>query len=130
MTTPLLVVFYTFFSVTMQLLFCIIIIFFWLLVVGGLSLSLCPSYWVGLHGSGPFLTPFVFVLFKDTILPCFGQKKKKKKKGCLINWVLETRFPNGRHMEKMPHQRWLDHENRIFETWFIGPKSSLLDSRC
>ena len=85
MTTPLLVVFYTFFSVTIQLLFCIIIIFFWLLVVGGLSLSLCPSYWVGLHGSGPFLTPFVFVLFKDTILPCFGQKKKKKKKGCLIN---------------------------------------------
>ena len=82
MTTQLLVVFYTFFfSVTIQLLFCIFFfLFFWLLVVGSLSLSLCPSYWVGLHGSGPFLTPFVFVLFKDTILPCFGQKKKKKKR--------------------------------------------------
>ena len=76
-TTQLLVVFYTFFCdyPTFVLYF---IHFFLLLVVRSLSLSLCPSYWVGLHGLEPFLTPFVFVLFKYTILPCFGKKKKKK----------------------------------------------------
>ena len=64
---------------TTQLLFCILyIFFFFLLAVGSLSLSLCLGYWEGLHGSGPFLTAFVFVLFKYTILPCFGQKKKKR----------------------------------------------------
>ena len=87
-TTQLLVVFYTFFF------------FFLLLAVGSLSLFLCPGYWVGLHGSRPFLTPFVFVLFKYTILPCFSQKKKKK--AWLINQVLETRFPSRRHVEKTP----------------------------
>ena len=105
-TTQLLIVFYKFFyNYPTFVLYFILFFFFLLLVMGSLSLSLCPSYWVGLHGSGPFLTPFVFVLFKDTILPCFGQKKKKKKKGCLINRVLETRFPNGCHMEKTPYQR-------------------------
>ena len=44
----------------------------------------------------------------------------------LINRVSKTRFPNSRHMEKMPHQAWSDHG----KTRFIDPKSSLLDSRC
>ena len=98
-TTQLLVVFYTFFCdyPTFVLYF---IHFFLLLVVRSLSLSLCPSYWVGLHGLEPFLTPFVFVLFKYTILPCFGQKKKKR--GWLINRVLKTQFlvwtPHGKNV--------------------------------
>ena len=111
---------------------CILYIFLWLanfcsvfysfffflrLAVGSLSLSLCPGYWVGLHGSGPFLTPFVFVLFKYTILLCFGPKKKK---GRLVNRVLETRFPSGRHVEKTPHWTWSDHGNWVFETLFIA----------
>ena len=75
-TTQLLVVFYTFFYdySTFVLYF---ILFFLLLAMGSLSLSLslCLGYWVGLHGSRPFLTPFVFVLFKYIILSSFGQKK-------------------------------------------------------
>ena len=47
----------------------------------------------------------------------------------LINRVLKTRFSSGRHVATMPHQTWSDHENRVFETLFIGPKSSLLNSR-
>ena len=88
-TTQILVVFYTFFSdyPTFVLYFIPFFFFFWLLVVGSLSLFLYPGYWVGLHGSRPFLTLFVFVLFKYTILPCFS---KKKKKDWLINRVLET----------------------------------------
>ena len=119
-TTKLLVVFYTFFCdyPTFFFFFLYFILFFFvlLLVVGSLSLFLCPCYWVGLHGSRPFLTPFVFVLFKYTILPCFGQKKK----GRLINWVLVTRFPSGRHVKKRPHQTWSNRENRFFETRFIA----------
>ena len=80
-TTQLLVVFYIFFCdyQTFVLYFIYIYIyiyFFLLLVVGSLSLFLCPGYWVGLHGSGPFLTPFVFVLFKYNILPCFSKKEE------------------------------------------------------
>ena len=41
-------------------------------------------------------------------------------KGGLINWVLETQFPDRRHAEKMPHQTWSDYGNRVFETRFIG----------
>ena len=48
----------------------------------------------------------------------------------VINRVLETRFPGRRHVEKILHQTWSTHENRVFKTRFIGPKSSLLDSRC
>ena len=77
-TTQLLVVFYTFFCDYPTFVLYFIHFFFFLLAVGSLSLSLCLGYWEGLHGSGPFLTAFVFVLFKYTILPCFGQKKKKR----------------------------------------------------
>ena len=129
-TTQLLVVFYTFFcdhSIFVLYFILYFFFFFLLLAMGSLSLFLCPGYWVGLHGSRPLLTLFVFVLFKYTILPCFGQKKKK---GWLINRVLETRFPSGCHVIKTPHQTWSDHGNRFFETWFIGPKLSLLDLRC
>ena len=41
-------------------------------------------------------------------------------KGSLINQVLETRFPSGRYVEKMPYQTWSDQENRVFETRFIA----------
>ena len=51
-------------------------------------------------------------------------------KGRLINWVLETWFPSGRHIKKTPHQTWSDHENRVSKTQFISPKSSLLNSIC
>ena len=74
-STQLLVVFYTFFCDYPTFVLYFILFFFLLLAVGSLSLSLCLGYWVGLHGSGPFLTPFVFVLFKYIILSCFGQKK-------------------------------------------------------
>ena len=37
----------------------------------------------------------------------------------LINRVLETWFLGGCHVEKMPHQTWSDHGNRVFETLFI-----------
>ena len=77
-TTQLLVVFYTFFCDYPTFVLYFIHFFFLLLAMGSLSLFLCPGYWVGLHGSGPLLTLFVFVLFKYTILPCFGQKKKKR----------------------------------------------------
>ena len=50
--------------------------------------------------------------------------------GGLINRVLETRFPGGHHMEKMPHQTLSDHGNRVFEIRFIGPRLSLLNWRC
>ena len=43
---------------------------------------------------------------------------------------IETRFPGGRHVEKIPHQTWSTHENRVSKTRFIGPKLSLLNSRC
>ena len=46
------------------------------------------------------------------------------------NWVLETRFPCRCHMEKVPHQTWTTHKNRVPKTRFIDPKSSLLDSKC
>ena len=80
-TTQLLVVFYTFFCDYPTFVLYFIHFFFLLLAVGSLSMFLCPGYWVGLHGSGPFLTHFAFVLFKYTILPCFSKKKKKKKAG-------------------------------------------------
>ena len=51
-------------------------------------------------------------------------------RGWLINRVLETRFPGGRHVENMSNQTWLEHWNQVFETRFISPKSSLLNSRC
>ena len=38
----------------------------------------------------------------------------------VINRVLETRFSCGRHMEKMPHQTWFGHGNRVFDTQFIN----------
>ena len=50
--------------------------------------------------------------------------------GGLINRVLETQFPGGHHMEKMPHQTLSDHGNRVFEIRFIGPRLSLLNWRC
>ena len=78
-TTQLLVVFYTFFCDYPTFVLYFIHFFFLLLAVGSLSMFLCPGYWVGLHGSGPFLTHFAFVLFKYTILPCFSQKKKKRR---------------------------------------------------
>ena len=75
--TQLLVVFYTFFcDYPTFVLYFINFFFFFAFGIGSLSLFLCPGCWVGLHGSRPFLTPFVFVLFKYTILPCFGKKKK------------------------------------------------------
>ena len=48
----------------------------------------------------------------------------------LINRVLNTRFPSGHHMKKIPHQSWSNHGNRVSKTQFIGPKSSLLNSKC
>ena len=76
-TTELLVVFYTFFYDYPTFVLYFIQFFFLLLAVGSLSLYLCLGYWVGLHGLRSFLTPFVFVLFKYTILPYFDQQKKK-----------------------------------------------------
>ena len=49
-------------------------------------------------------------------------------KGWLINRVLETWFPSGRHVEKMPYQTWSNHENWVSNTQIIGLKSSLKDS--
>ena len=46
------------------------------------------------------------------------------------NRVYKTRFPDECQMARMPHQIWSKHENRVFETRFTGPKSSLLDLRC
>ena len=47
-----------------------------------------------------------------------------------VNRVLETRFTSGCHVGKVPTQTRSKHENRPSKTWFIGPKSSLLDSKC
>ena len=72
-TTQLLIVFYTFFyNYPTFVLYFIHFFFFFAFGMDSLSLFLCPGCWVGLHGLRPFLTPFVFVLFKYTILPCFG----------------------------------------------------------
>ena len=38
----------------------------------------------------------------------------------VINRVLKTRFPGGCYVEKMSHQTWSNHENRVFETQFIA----------
>ena len=46
------------------------------------------------------------------------------------NQVLETQFSGRRHVEKIPHQTLSTHENQVPKIRFIGPKSSLLDSRC
>ena len=48
----------------------------------------------------------------------------------VVNRVLETRFSCRCHMEKVPHQTWITHKNRVPKTRFIDPKSSLLDSNC
>ena len=48
----------------------------------------------------------------------------------IVNRVLETRFPCRCHVEKVPHQTWTTHQNRVSKTRFIDPKSSLLDSNC
>ena len=42
-----------------------------------------------------------------------------------VNRVLETRFPCGRHLEKVPRKRQTTHENRALKTRFRSPKSSL-----
>ena len=47
-----------------------------------------------------------------------------------VNQVLETRFPCRCYVEKVPHQTWTTHKNRVPKTRFIDPKSSLLDSNC
>ena len=64
-----------------------------------LSLSLSLLWWEGVKG-----------VLKTLYLLCEG----------LINRVLDSRFLGGRHMEKMPHQTWSDHENRVIETRFIA----------
>ena len=46
------------------------------------------------------------------------------------NRVLETRFPCRRHLEKVPHQRRITHENQALEARFRSPKSSLRGSSC
>ena len=46
------------------------------------------------------------------------------------NRVLETRFPCRCHLEKVQHQMWITHENRVSKTQFIDPKLSFLNSRC
>ena len=43
----------------------------------------------------------------------------------LINQVLETWFPGGRHVEKMLRQTWSTLENRVFETRDASKKYSL-----
>ena len=48
----------------------------------------------------------------------------------VVNRVLETWFPCRCHVEKVPHQTWTTHKNRVPKIWFIDPKSSLLDSNC
>ena len=47
-----------------------------------------------------------------------------------ITRVLETRFPGGHHVEKCQIRTWSEQGNRVFETRFISPKSSFLNSRC
>ena len=42
----------------------------------------------------------------------------------VINRVLETRFPCGRHMKKMSHQTWSDHKNWVSQTRDASKKSS------
>ena len=113
------------FSVTTQLLFCILY-FSFLLVVGSLSLFLCPCYWVGLHGSRPFLTPFVFVLFKYTILPCFGQKKKRP----AYKLSLSDSISKWTSREKKATSDVIKPWKQIFWDSIYSPKSSLLNSRC
>ena len=46
------------------------------------------------------------------------------------NRVLETRFPCRCHLEKVQHQMWITHENRVSKTQYIDPKLSFLNSRC
>ena len=111
--------------------FCSIFYFlffiFLLLAVGSLSLSLCPGYWVGLHGSGPFLTPFVFVLFKYTILLCFGPKKKKGSacksslRDSISKWTT-----HGKNATLDMIRSW----KLSFWDFIHSPKSSLLNLRC
>ena len=74
---------------------------FWISLFLSLSLSLSLSllWWEGVKG-----------VLKTLYLLCEG----------LINRVLDSRFLGGRHMEKMPHQTWSDHENRVIETRFIA----------
>ena len=48
----------------------------------------------------------------------------------VVNRVLETQFPCRCHVEKVPHQTWTTHKNRVPKTRFIDPKSSLLNSNC
>ena len=55
---------------------------------------------------------------------------KQQVNGRLINQVLETQFLDGRHVEKTPNQTSSEHWNQVFESRFISPKSSILNSIC
>ena len=126
-TTQLLIVFYTFFyNYPTFVLYFILFFFVLLLAVGSLSLFLCPCYWVGLHGSRPFLTPFVFVLFKYTILPCFGQKKKRP----AYKLSLSDSISKWTSREKKATSDVIKPWKQIFWDSIYSPKSSLLNSRC
>ena len=67
------------------------------------------------------------VLFVDKVRRC---KPKFFLFTVNVNRVLETRFTSGCHVEKVPTQTQSKHENRLLKARFIGPKSSLLNSRC
>jgi len=85
-----------------------------------------------------FDKPFMKLNFRDSVsrwLPrgstmSFSNNTNQCSKGQDITRVFNTRVLGGRHMEKTQNQMWSEHGNRVFETWFISPRLSLLDSRC
>ena len=78
---------------------------------------------------------FFFLLWWTHIFCCYGFLLLLSLRFCLffilvVNQVLETWFPCRCHVEKVSHQTWTIHKNRVPNTRFIYTKSSFLDSKC
>ena len=84
-----------------------------------------PCFWVF----------FFFLLWWTHILCWYGFLLLLSLQICLyfilvVNRVLKTWFPCRCHVEKLSHQMWTTHKNRVPKTRFIDPKSSLLNLNC
>ena len=74
---------------------------------------------------GPLWDFFFFFFFFLVFLGMARWETWELKFFWFIDRVLETRFLGVHHKKKMSHQRWSDHENRVFETRDVSKKYSL-----
>ena len=80
------------------------------------------------------LTLCLFLFYFYTLIYFYHFCPKKKMQDILLDWLInrvsKTQFLGWRHMKKTLYQTWLEHWNWVSKTWFMGPKSSLLNLRC